>query len=62
MIPDIAVIIATYAVVRLLNEYVFVGDGGQAIRIILAIVATAVIGLFLASVLSSASSIGDLGI
>lgn len=57
MIPDIAVIISAYAVARLLNEYVVTGDGAQQARLIIGIIAVAIIGLFLFSVIDTGSGL-----
>jgi hypothetical protein len=56
VIPDLAVIVAIYAVVRLLNEYVFEGDKLQPLRFGLALIAAAAIAFFTADVVSLANS------
>jgi hypothetical protein len=56
MIPDTAAIIATYAVARLLLEYVVGGEQRQ-LRMVIAIIAIAVIVVFLASILSNAGTL-----
>jgi hypothetical protein len=62
MIHDIAVIISAYALARLLNEYIFTGEKASGPRLIVAIAAVAIIGVFLASILSTAGGIGDLNL
>jgi hypothetical protein len=62
MIPDIAVIISTYAVARLLNEYVLNGDTMQQVRGIVSLIAIVIVVVFLLSVVSTAGSISDLNI
>jgi len=68
MIPDIAVIIAAYAVARLANEYVLdpTNEEQQVIRLVLAIVAIGVIGFFLYDVIqksnSASTGLGGLGL
>jgi hypothetical protein len=56
MIPDTAAIIATYAVARLLLEYV-VGSQQRQLRMVIAIIAIAVIVVFLANILSNAGTL-----
>jgi hypothetical protein len=56
VIPDLAVIVAIYAVVRLLNEYVFEGERLQPLRFGLALLAAAAIAYFTADVVSLANS------
>lgn len=62
MIPDLAVVVATYAVARLLNEYVLESDKLQPLRVLVAVVAIFVIGIFLMSILDTAGSASDFGL
>jgi hypothetical protein len=62
MLADFAVIIAAYAVARLLCEYVFVGEKLQPLRTGIAVVAVAVIVLLLVSVIETAGSLSDLNL
>ena len=57
MIPDIAVIISTYAIARLLCEYIIVGETVHQLRVMVSIIAMLIIGVFLYSVLDTASGI-----
>jgi predicted acyltransferase len=54
VIPSIAVIIATYAVARLLNEYVLNQPKSARVRGVIALIAIAIIVLFVWSVINSA--------
>jgi prolipoprotein diacylglyceryltransferase len=59
MIADLAVIVATYAVFRLLLEYVIAPDLKRE-RMVVALIAVGIIVLFTASILSNAGSLSDL--
>ena len=60
MIPDIAVIISAYAVARLLNEYVFLGEQLNTLRVVISLIAAGIIGMFLLSVISASGSLSSL--
>jgi hypothetical protein len=57
MIPDIAVIVAAYAVARLLNEYVIVGEQVHQLRVFVSLIALAVIIIFLIGVVNASNSL-----
>jgi hypothetical protein len=57
MIPDLAVIVAAYALVRLLNEYVLTDDRYSGLRLGLALVAIIFIAVSLFDVLSQSGSL-----
>jgi hypothetical protein len=62
MIPDIAVIISTYAVARLLCEYIIVGEKVHQLRVFVSLIAIVIVVVFLFSVISTAGSLSDLSI
>ena len=62
MIPDFAIIVSTYAIARLVNEYAFESAKLRPLRVLVAGIAIAVIGTYLAQVLEAGSSLSDLGL
>lgn len=60
MIPDVAGIVTTYAAVRLLNEYVLIDAKYKDLRLILSLLALAVMGFFLLDVFSAGSGLSSL--
>lgn len=57
MIPDIAVIVSAYAIVRLLNEYVLTDDRYSGLRLALTLIALIFIVISLLDVLNQSGSL-----
>jgi hypothetical protein len=62
VIPAIAVIISTYAVARLLCTHVLEEDQFKLARILISLIAIAIIAVFLNDIISASDSLGNLGI
>ena len=62
MIPNLAIIVAAYALARLLNEYIITDATLYGLRVLVAIVAGLAVVVGLIGILSAANTVSDLGI